>query len=122
GTSTTDFVAGGFLGVAGGVMLGAGLYIGLLRIPMRYLFTVTSWLILLLAAGLAAQGAQFLMQADLLPALGPALWDTSALVSDESIPGKVMHTLVGYVARPAGIQLVFWAATLLVIGGLMRAN
>ena len=122
GTSPVDFVLGGGLGLAGGVVVGAGLYAGLLRIPMRHLFAVTSWLILLLAAGLASQGAQFLMQADLLPALNPALWDTSSLVSDDGIAGKVMHTLVGYVARPAGIQVVFWVATLLLIGGLTRAN
>jgi high-affinity iron transporter len=87
---------------------------------MRLLFTVTSWLVLLLAAGLASQGAAFLMQADLLPALGSSMWDTSFLLSDQSIPGKVLHTLIGYTAQPAGIQLVFYAATLLIIGGLMR--
>ena len=48
---------------------------------MRLLFTVTSWLVLLLAAGLASQGAAFLMQADLLPPLGSNLWDTSFLLS-----------------------------------------
>jgi high-affinity iron transporter len=121
-TSRVDFVLGGLLGLAGGIGIGAGLYAGLLRIPMRYLFTVISWLILLLAAGLASQGAQFLMQADILPPLNPALWDTSALLSDDGIPGKIMHTLVGYVARPAGIQVIFWVATLVVIGGLTRAN
>jgi high-affinity iron transporter len=81
---------------------------------------VTSWLVLLLAAGLASQGAAFLMQADLLPPLGSNLWDTSFLLSDQSLAGRVLHTLVGYTAQPAGIQLVFYAATLLVIGGLMR--
>jgi high-affinity iron transporter len=87
---------------------------------MRLLFTVTSWLVLLLAAGLASQGAAFLMQADLLPALGSNLWDTSFLLSDDSLAGRILHTLIGYTAQPAGIQLVFYAATLLVIGVLMR--
>jgi high-affinity iron transporter len=94
----------------------------LLRIPTRHLFAVTSWLILLLAAGLASQGATFLTQADLLPTLGPPLWDSSGLISDDSIAGKVLHTLVGYVAEPTGIQIVFWATTLAIIGGLMRLN
>jgi high-affinity iron transporter len=31
-----------------------------------------------------------------------------------------MHALVGYTAQPAGIQLVFYLATLLIIGSLMR--
>jgi high-affinity iron transporter len=110
---------GGVIGLALGVAAGTAIYWGLVAIPMRLLFRVTSWLVLLLAAGLASQGAAFLMQADLLPALGSNLWDTSFLLSDQSLAGRVLHTLIGYTAQPAGIQLVFYAATLLVIGGLM---
>jgi high-affinity iron transporter len=115
-----DMAGGGVLGLAAGVATGAALYRGLLRIPTKYLFTVTSWLILLLAAGMASQGAAFLVQADILPALAQTLWDSSALLSEDGIPGRMLHTLVGYVARPAGIQVVFWAGTLTVIGVLMR--
>jgi high-affinity iron transporter len=111
---------GGAVGLALGVAAGTAIYWGLVSIPMRLLFTVTSWLVLLLAAGLASQGAAFLMQADLLPPLGANLWDTSFLLSDQSIPGRILHTLIGYTAQPAGIQLVFYLATLLIIGGLMR--
>jgi high-affinity iron transporter len=112
--------AGGAVGLALGVAAGTAIYWGLVSIPMRLLFTVTSWLVLLLAAGLASQGAAFLTQADLLPPLGSNLWDTSFLLSDQSLAGRILHTLIGYTAQPAGIQLVFYAATLLVIGGLMR--
>jgi len=111
---------GGALGLLAGVVVGAALYLGLVRIPLRHLFTVTSWLVLLLAAGMASQAAAFLLQADLLPPLGTTLWDTSFLLSDQSLPGRVLHTLVGYTAQPAGIQLVFYVATLFVIGSLMR--
>ena len=117
--SGAAMAAGGVLGLAGGALCGAVIYLGLARIPLRHLFTVTSWMVLLLAAGLASQGAAFLLQADLLPALGPNLWDTSALLTDKSLTGRVLHTLIGYTAQPAGIQLVFYLATLLLIGGLM---
>jgi high-affinity iron transporter len=113
-------VLGGALGLAAGVASGAALYLGLVRIPLRHLFSVTSWLVLLLAAGMASQAAAFLLQADLLPPLGMTVWDTSFLLSDHSLPGRVLHTLIGYTAQPAGIQLVFYLATLLVIGSLMR--
>jgi high-affinity iron transporter len=112
---------GGAVGLVLGVAAGAAIYWGLVSIPMRQLFTVTSWLVLLLAAGLASQGAAFLMQADLLPPLGSNVWDTSFLLSDQSLPGKILHTLIGYTAQPAGIQVVFYLATLVVIGVLMRA-
>src|SRR5215471_9962888 len=43
---------GGLLGIAGGIGVGTVIYLGLLAVPVRQLFTVTSWLILLLAAGM----------------------------------------------------------------------
>jgi high-affinity iron transporter len=116
----SSLVLGGGIGLVIGVAAGIGIYWGLVSIPMRQLFTVTSWLVLLLAAGLASQGAAFLMQADLLPPLGSNVWDTSFLLSDQGIPGKILRTLIGYTAQPAGIQIVFYVTTLVVIGGLMR--
>ena len=103
---------GGALGLAAGVAAGAAIYFGLVSIPLRHLFAVTSWLVLLLAAGMASQAAAFLLQADLLPPLGHSLWDTSFLLSEQSLTGRVLHTLIGYTAQPAGIQLVFYLATL----------
>src|SRR5712692_4705984 len=111
--------AGGTLGLLLGMGVGLLLYLGLLRMSSKYLFTVTSWLIALLAAGMAAQGAGFLVQADLLPSLVQPLWDTSAVLSQSSIPGRILQTLVGYADRPAGMQVVFYVVTLTVIGVLM---
>ena len=111
---------GGLLGLAGGAAIGALVYFGLLAIPLRRLFTVTNWLILLLAAGMASQGAAFLMQANLLPALGNEVWNTSWILSENSALGFLLHVLIGYSAQPAGIQVVFYLATILIILSLMR--
>ncbi|MBI1213093.1 MAG: hypothetical protein GC190_16640 [Alphaproteobacteria bacterium] len=119
GTGAASLLVGGLLGLAAGAAIGLAIYAGLLRLATRYLFATTSWLILLVAAGLASQGANFLVQAGLLPALGNAIWDTSAILSEQSLLGQTLHVLVGYVAQPSGIQLVFYAATLLAIGGTM---
>jgi len=112
GAGAVSLAAGGALGLAGGIGIGAVLYLGLLRIPTQRLFAVTNWMVLLLAAGMAAQAAGFLVQADLLPALGEAVWDTSAALSEKSLVGKALHTLIGYVSRPDGIQFLFYLATL----------
>lgn len=115
-----NMLSGGGLGFAGGLVIGFGLYLGLLRIPQRYIFAVTSWMILLLAAGMASQGAGFLVQAGWLPALGDPVWDTSWLLQDKTILARAFHTLVGYTARPVGMQLVFYVAALGIVGALMR--
>jgi high-affinity iron transporter len=120
GAGGLSMLAGGILGLLGGAAIGALIYLGLLAIPLRRLFTVTSWLILLLAAGMASQGAAFLMQANLLPSFGNGLWDTSSILTENSMLGLLLHVLIGYSAQPAGIQVVFYLATLLIIGTLMR--
>jgi high-affinity iron transporter len=120
GSSGVGMIIGGALGVIAGAAAGAAMYFGLLRIPLRYLFSTTSWLILLLAAGMASQGAAFLAAADVLPSLGNDRWDTSVILTENSLVGQLAHILIGYTARPAGIQIVFYVATLVVIGLLMR--
>ncbi|MCG6872201.1 MAG: FTR1 family protein [Gammaproteobacteria bacterium] len=111
---------GGLLGLVAGAFVGMVIYLGLLRIPTRHLFSVTTVLILLLAAGLAAQGAGYLVQAGLLPPLGTSIWDTSHILSERSTVGQLLHILVGYIARPDGIQVLFYVATLALITGLMK--
>ena len=120
GAGVFDIGGGIALGLLGGIAVGFLLYFGLLGIPMRYFFSATNWLMLLLAAGLASQAAGFLIQADVLPALGNKIWDTSALLSDASLLGKTLHTLIGYDARPAGMQLLFYAVTATAIAIGMR--
>ena len=119
GTSAGEITSGGVIGVAVGATFGAGLYFGLLRIPTRYLFRITSIMLLMLSAGLAAQAAGFLVQANVINTMTTTLWDTSWLVSERSVLGNILHALIGYIANPMGIQLVFYVATIAIIGGLM---
>jgi high-affinity iron transporter len=110
------FLVGGLAGGGAGILLGLLLYRGLLSIPVRHLFTVTNVMILLLTAGLAAQAAGFLVQADVVPSLGGAVWDTSHILSEDSLVGKVLHSLIGYQARPEGIQVLSYAVVLVTLG------
>ncbi len=120
GSGWVDLAGGVALGIVGGVATGLALYFGLLRIPIRHFFTATNWLLLLLAAGMASQAARFLVQADLLPSLGSRLWDTSTVLSDRSLLGQTLHALIGYDARPAGIQVLFYVVTGALIAMGMR--
>lgn len=115
-----DTVGGGLGGLAAGLLVGGLLYAGLLRIPLRWFFSITGVFVLLLAASMASQAARFLIQADLLPSLGAPLWDSSGLLSQTSAAGTLLHGLVGYEAQPAGMQIVFYVAVVLAITAGMR--
>ena len=108
----TSVFVGGVVGLVLGALVCALTYFGLLRIPGRYLFAATSLMIAFLAAGMASQAVAFLEQADVLTALGSTVWDSSWLLSDSSLLGRALHTLVGYSDRPTAMQLVVYAATL----------
>lgn len=120
GEQSMSMVLGGFGGVMAGVAAGLLLYAGLLRIPVRHFFSVASWMVVLLAAGLAAQAAGFLNQVGLLPSLGHGIWNTSDMLNQSSIVGQLLHILVGYIARPSGIEVLFYVATLLTMPILMQ--
>ena len=111
-------MAGGSLGVGLGALVSFLLYRGLVAIPVARLFAVTGWLIALLAAGMAGQAAAILAGADLIPAWGYQLWDTSWLLPEDSIPGRTLRALIGYADRPMGVQLAAWLAVMaaLVLG------
>jgi high-affinity iron transporter len=95
-------------------------YLGLLRIPSRYLFAVTSILIAFLAAGMAAQATAFLEQANAVTALPEIMWNSSSILSDRSLVGRALHTLVGYSDQPTAMQILVYVTTLATIFGLMR--
>ena len=106
---------GGATGLLAGAVVGGLLYAGLLRIPLKWFFSITGVLVLLLAASMGSQMARFLVQADWLPSLGAPVWDTSQLLSQSSAVGTLLHGLVGYDAQPAGMQIVFYVLVLVSI-------
>ena len=118
--SNLNMLIGGFSGLGAGVALSALTYAGLVAIPSRYLFSVTSFLIAFLAAGMASQCVHFLEQADIVTALSTTLWDTSWLLPQDKIAGRILHTLIGYDDKPSIMQALVYLATLAAIFGAMR--
>jgi high-affinity iron transporter len=74
----------------------------------------------LLAAGMAAQSVQFLNNAGFAEVLGRTVWDTSWLLSEGSILGRMLHALIGYTERPTELQLMVYIGTLFAMFLLMR--
>jgi high-affinity iron transporter len=120
GGASWAMVAGGVVGLVLGASVCLLTYLGLITIPTRYLFSITSALIALLAAGMAAQAIAFLEQANIVTSLDQTVWDTSWILSDSSFLGRALHTLIGYVDQPTAMQVVVYAMTLFIIVLLMR--
>jgi high-affinity iron transporter len=120
GGSALSLALGGIIGLALGAAVCLLTYFGLMRIPPRALFATTTVLITLLAAGMAAQAVAFLERANWLNSLDTVIWDSAWLLSDQSIAGRAMHTLIGYTDQPTEMQLLVYLAVLIVTVVLMR--
>jgi len=120
GDTAWGVALGGFAGLALGAAVCLLTYWGLVKIPTRTLFATTTVLIALLAAGMAAQAAAFLEKANWLTMMDNVVWDSGWLLSDGSLLGKALHTLIGYTDQPTAMQLTVYLAILLVTFVLMR--
>jgi high-affinity iron transporter len=119
GKAVSDIIFGAMLGAAAGFALGAVLYFGLIKIPTQHLFTVTSALLTLVVCGLMAVGAGFLVSAGYFFDYSDTLWDSSALLAENSLLGQTLHVLIGYMEQPMLIQGIFYGVTFTAITGLI---
>ena len=110
-----QLLGGGLLGACAGTAVGVVLYYGLMKVPTKQIFQVTSWMLIFLVAGMVAQAFGYLTMAGKVPEIIPTIWDTSKIVAENSFLGKIMHVLAGYTDRPSGVQILVY---LLTIGGL----
>jgi high-affinity iron transporter len=111
---------GGALGLAIGGTVSFLTFRGLLKIPTRYFFRVTSWLITFLAAGMAAQSVSYLEKGGVITLLQNTVWDSSKYLSESGIPGRILHTLIGYSDQPSQFQLWVYLAALAIGFGLTK--
>ncbi len=113
GTPIFDIIFGLAIGIIIGCAIGIALYLGMLKTFGKHFFTVTTWLLVFLASGIAAQGIGFWINAGIVPALGNPLFDISNILSEASILGKFLHIFFGYIDKPAGMQLIIYFGNIL---------
>ena len=107
-TGWQPLLAGAGMGLIAGLGVGSLIYLGLTRINVHYVFTVSNAFLLLLAGSLASQLAKVLTQAGWVDVGSEALWDASAILPESSPPGMFLHALAGYDASPSALQLALY--------------
>lgn len=117
GGGAVGFAMGGVAGFLVAAGIGAVVYRGAHRLPMRQFFSVSGVVVLVLAAGLLSNGLAELMESGLIPRLGDRPWDTDALLSTTSGVGRFLHTLLGYDSAPTSGQIAAYFTYL--VGGLV---
>jgi len=111
---------GAMAGLISGTAVGVALYYGLVRISPRDLFSITGWMLILLASGMVSQAIGLLQMGDFIPVLLPNVWDSSRILSEQSFLGGVLHVLIGYSARPSIIQVIGYIFTFGIIAVILK--
>lgn len=105
---------GSLIGACIGFSIGVLIYFLLLAQPVQRALPICVVLMLLIAASMASQASRLLIQADWISASGP-LWDTSAIVRENSLLGQLLYALIGYEASPSAIEVVVHVSAMLVM-------
>jgi high-affinity iron transporter len=111
-------LAGSIIGAGIGMSVGAVFYFAILNLNRLPAIITGAILLLLVAAGMAAQASQLLIQADWLPAQYP-FWDSSWLVAEQTVTGQLLYALVGYEATPTLVQIVIHVSAVLLMIGIV---
>lgn len=115
-TSPAQTLLGGALGLAAAIVLGWLMFAAGKRLDMRLFFRVTSLLLILFAAGLAAHGVHELQEANLLPVLIEHVWDINPILDEGSTAGAFLKALFGYNGNPSLLEVVTYSVYLVIVG------
>jgi high-affinity iron transporter len=111
---------GGGLGLALAVAVGWLLFVVSVRLDVRAFFRVTSVLLILFAAGLAAHGVHELQEAGVLPVVVEHIWDINPVLDENSAVGSILKALFGYNGNPSLLEVVSYVAYYLIVGMAIR--
>ncbi len=104
-----------FLGVSGGLLMGYGVYLGFKGMNLRYLFDISSALLILFAAGLFAHGVHEFQEIGLIPTFVEHIWDINYIINEDSLVGGFMKSLFGYNANPSLIEVFIYCASFILM-------
>jgi high-affinity iron transporter len=112
---------GAVVGLAISISLGVALYMGSRRLNLRQFFTVTGILLIVFAAGLLAHATHEFQEAGILPEMIEHVWNTNAVVSEDSHTGSFLTALFGYNGDPSALEVGVWIAFLAIgLGFFLR--
>lgn len=116
---------GASLGILVAVALGIGIYHGAIRVNLGKFFTVTGFLLIIVAAGVLAYGVYDLQEAGFLPRLtgqvggvgdlGNQVFDISSAIPPDSWYGTLLKGTVNFQPNPSWFQVLAWGAYLAIV-------
>ena len=111
----SSVTVGSLTGAAIGFSVGVLFYYLLIALPGRRALTISLILLGFIGASMCIQATSLLIQADWIQS-GAPLWDTSAIVGEQSLVGQLLYALAGYEASPSAMEATMYLAGLVSVG------
>lgn len=106
---------GGTLGIIAAIAAGYIFFVSTRKINLKRLFSISSVLLILFAAGLVAHGFHELEEAKIVPGIISPLFNIGNVLSEKGLVGGFLKGLFGYSAAPSLIEIMAYFAYLGII-------
>lgn len=100
-TDSGNILLGAALGLASVIFLAGLLFKSLIRLNIANFFRITSAILILFAAGLAAHGVHEFNEAGLISPIIEHVWDINHILDEKSVVGEILKALFGYNGNPS---------------------
>jgi high-affinity iron transporter len=115
GSTPANIALGGLIGVGMATGVSSLFYRALTCLSERLKLRLTAGMVTILAASLSLEAWNTLRRFKGTTIPGRPLWDSSPLLSETSLLGRILHTILGYTAAPTGGQMAVYVAVLVAI-------
>ena len=122
-TDPVSTIWGALLGLGAAVLLGWGMFASTIRLNLQRFFQITSFVLILFAAGLVAHAVHEFNEVNWIPAVIEHVWDINAFLDENSTFGLMLKALFGYNGNPSLTEvLAYLAYYITILLGLRRVS
>ena len=114
-TGQEQVIIGALIGLGVAILLGWLLYTSSVRLNLRLFFNVTSFFLLIFAAGLVAHGVHEFNELGWIPPVIDPIWNINHILDESSSVGSVLSALFGYNGNPSLTEALAYVGYLVTI-------
>lgn len=116
----SNSLLGAIIGIIVALILGYILYIGTSKFNLKVFFTFTSYLLIIVAAGLLSYGIHEFQEAGVIPIVIEHIYDINFIFDEKGPFGSFLKGLFGYNGNPSLIETIVYVVYMIVIFNIWR--
>ena len=111
---------GAIIGILVAIILGIFIFQGTSKINLKFFFTLTSYFLIIIAAGLLAHGIHEFQEAGIIPITIEHIYDINFILDEKGTFGSFLKGLFGYNGNPSLIETIAYSFYMVVIFTVWR--